>query len=174
MAANSSVSLTSLDFDSYKRELKAFLKQQSAFKDYDYESSNINVLLDVLAYNTYQNAFYMNMIGNEMFLDSAQLRDSVVSHAKELNYLPRSFKSSEATLALTIVTTDQDKRNIVIPKGTAFSTRVGSNTYLFTTAETSTVTSSNTTFTTTLTVYEGDYVTDTYPVSYTKPTKYTK
>ena len=173
MAANSSVSLTSLDFDSYKRELKAFLKQQSAFKDYDYESSNINVLLDVLAYNTYQNAFYMNMIGNEMFLDSAQLRDSVVSHAKELNYLPRSFKSSEATLALTIVTTDQDKRNIVIPKGTAFSTRVGSNTYLFTTAETSTVTSSNTTFTTTLTVYEGDYVTDTYPVSYTKPTKYT-
>lgn len=172
MAANSSVSLTSLDFDSYKRELKAFLKQQSAFKDYDYESSNMNVLLDVLAYNTYQNAFYMNMIGNEMFLDSAQLRDSVVSHAKELNYLPRSFKSSEATLALTIVTTDQDKRNIVIPKGTAFSTRVGSNTYLFTTAETSTVTSSNTTFTTTLTVYEGDYVTDTYPVSYTKPTKH--
>jgi hypothetical protein len=172
MAANSSISLTSLDFDSYKRELKAFLKQQSAFKDYDYESSNMNVMLDLLAYNTYQNAFYMNMIGNEMFLDTAQLRDSVVSHAKELNYLPRSFKSAEASLALTIVSADAEKRNVVIPKGTAFSTRVGANTYLFTTAETSTVTSSNSTFTTTLTVYEGDYVSETYPVSYTTPTKF--
>jgi hypothetical protein len=132
----------------------------------------MSVLLDVLAYNTYQNAFYMNMISNEMFLDTAQLRDSVVSHAKELNYLPRSFKSAEATLAVTIVSSDPEKRNIVIPKGTAFSTRVGANTYLFTTPETSTVTSSNTTFATSLTVYEGDYVTDTYPVSYTTPVNY--
>ena len=83
MAANSSLELTSLDFDSTKNSLKAFLKAQSAFKDYDFEGSNINILLDVLSYNTFMNAFYLNMVASESFLDSAQLRDSIVSHAKE-------------------------------------------------------------------------------------------
>ena len=110
--ANSSISLTSLDFDSYKTSLKTYLKQQDNFKDYDFEASNINVLLDVMSYNTYLNAFYMNMIGNEMFLDSAQIRDSVVSHAKELNYVPSSFKSAEAELALTITTSTAGKKKL--------------------------------------------------------------
>ena len=146
MPANSSISLTSLDFDSYKSSLKAFLKQQNLFKDYDYESSNMNVFLDVLAYNTYQNSFYLNMVGNEMFLDSAKIRSSVVSHAKELNYTPRSFRSASANVQVTITTSDATKRNITIPKGTGFSTRVGSNTYIFTTNESSVVTSSNSKF----------------------------
>lgn len=166
MAANSSISLTSLDFDDYKLSLKTFLKSQKNFKDYDFEGSNMSVLLDVLAYNTYQNAFYMNMIGNEMFLDTAQLRDSVVSHAKELNYLPRSFRSAEAEIQLTINTTDPDKKNITIPKGTNFTSRVGSNTYNFTTNENIVVTSSNNTFVTSFKIYEGDTFTDTYNVNY--------
>ena len=82
MAANSSIILTQLDFNEYKASLKAYLKEQSEFQDYDFDGSNLSVLLDILAYNTYQNAFYLNMVSNEMFLDSAKLRDSVISHAK--------------------------------------------------------------------------------------------
>lgn len=170
--ANSSISLTSLDFDSYKNSLKTYLKQQDRFRDYDFEASNMSVLLDVLSYNTYLNAFYMNMVGNEMFLDSAQLRDSVVSHAKELNYVPYSFKSAEAQLALTITSNDPSKKNITIPRGTIFSTRVGSNNFTFTTDESVVTTSSNNVFTTSLRVYEGDTLTDTYSVNYTNPSNY--
>lgn len=170
--ANSSISLTSLDFDSYKNSLKTYLKQQDRFKDYDFEASNMSVLLDVLSYNTYLNAFYMNMIGNEMFLDSAQLRDSVVSHAKELNYVPYSFKSAEAQLALTITSSDPAKKNITIPRGTIFSTRVGSNNFTFTTDESIVTTSSDNVFTTSIRVYEGDTLTDTYSVNYTDPVNY--
>ena len=100
--ANSSISLTHLDFNEYKSSLKSYLTEQEEFKDYDFDGSNLSVLLDVLAYNTYQNAFYMNMVSNEMFLDSARLRDSVISHAKELNYLPRSFTSAKAVIQLII------------------------------------------------------------------------
>ena len=81
MASNSSIILTQLDFNEYKTALKTYLTEQDEFKDYDFDGSNLSVLLDVLAYNTYQNAFYLNMIGNEMFLDSARLRDSVSSLA---------------------------------------------------------------------------------------------
>jgi len=172
MPANSSISLTSLDFDSYKSSLKAFLKQQNLFKDYDYESSNMNVFLDVLAYNTYQNSFYLNMVGNEMFLDSAKIRSSVVSHAKELNYTPRSFRSASANVQVTITSSDATKRNITIPKGTGFSTRVGSNTFIFTTNESTVVTSSNSTFVSSLTIFEGDFVTDAYAVDYETPSSY--
>jgi len=160
--ANSSIALTSLDFDSYKESLKTFLRSQSQFADYDFEASNMSVFLDVLAFNTYQNAFYMNMIGNEMFLDSAQLRDSVISHAKELNYLPRSFKSAEATLDIRINSTNAEKKNITVPKGTGFVTRVGANTFLFTTNQNHVLTSANSTFTGSIRVYEGDYITDSY------------
>jgi hypothetical protein len=133
--ANSSIVLTQLDFDSYKDSLKTFLKSQDRFKDYDFDGSNLSVLLDVLSYNTYQNAFYLNMISNEMFLDSAKLRDSVVSHAKELNYLPRSFRSSSAVIKLVITSSDATKRSIVIPKGTSFTSRVDDFTYNFSTTE---------------------------------------
>jgi len=121
MAANSSLELTSLDFDSTKTSLKNFLKAQSAFKDYDFEGSNINILLDVLAYNTFLNSFYLNMVASESFLDSAQLRDSIVSHAKELNYLPRSKKSSRITLEPFEVYLDSTVTELYMPKGTRFS-----------------------------------------------------
>ena len=102
MASNTSVVLSSLDFDTLKTNFKDFLSTQSVFKDYDYSGSNINVLLDVMSYNTYLNAFYLNMVASEMFLDSAQKYDSVISHAKELNYLPRSSRSSVADLTVTL------------------------------------------------------------------------
>lgn len=169
--ANSSIILTQLDFASYKSSLKAYLQEQTEFKDYDFDASNMSVLLDVLAYNTYQNAFYMNMVGNEMFLDSARLRDSVVSHAKELNYLPRSFTSSKAKIQLKITPSDSEKNSIVVPKGTSFISRVNDFSYTFTTNE-------NTVLTTktdgafvsdSIDIYEGVYLTDTYAVDYNNP-----
>ena len=178
MAANSSIVLTQLDFDSYKDSLKTFLKSQDRFKDYDFDGSNLSVLLDVLSYNTYQNAFYLNMVSNEMFLDSAKLRDSVISHAKELNYLPRSFRSSSAVIQLVITSTDAAKRSIVIPKGTSFTTRVDDFTYNFSTTENYVITNrtpSGSSFvyeSEPIRVYEGSYLSDTYTVNYSNPLVY--
>jgi hypothetical protein len=171
MAANSSIALTQLDFDSIKTSLKTYLSEQNEFQDYDFEGSNLSVLVDILAYNTYQNAFYLNMIGNEMFLDSAKLRDSVISHAKELNYLPRSFTSSKADLRLTITPTDANKNSIVVPKGTGFISRVDDYSFTFTTTENLVITNKvNGSFVSdTITVYEGNYLSDTYAVNYANP-----
>ena len=84
MANNLSLNLIDLDFDTLKENLKNFLKQQDQFKDYDFDGASLSVLLDILTYNTQKNAFFYNMAISEAFLDSAQLRDSVLSKAKEL------------------------------------------------------------------------------------------
>ena len=174
MAANSSISLTQLDFTEYKNSLKAYLREQNEFKDYDFDGSNLSVLLDILAYNTYQNAFYLNMVSNEMFLDSAKLRDSVISHAKELNYLPRSFTSAKASIQLRITPTDANKNSIVIPKGTSFISRVDDFSYSFNTNENLVVTNKvNGTFVSeSIILYEGNYLSDTYVVNYNNPLIY--
>jgi hypothetical protein len=165
MAANTSINLVNLDFTSLKDSLKTYLKTQNVFKDYDFEGSNINVLLDVLSYNTYMNTFYLNMIGNEMFLDSAQLRESVISRAKELNYTPRSFKSARATVTLTIQTTG-NTASITMPKGTTFNSRIGSNTFTFSTDENKVISGANSTFVSDeFVIYEGQYVNDTFTVN---------
>lgn len=171
--ANSSISLTSIDFNSHKESLKAYLSEQEQFKDYDFEGSNLNVLLDILSYNTYLNSFYLNMVGNEMFLDTAQLRDSVVSHAKELNYLPRSFTSSVANVSITVTSTDPNKRSIIIPRGTPFITKVGSTNYTFSTNENISVTSANNTFVASnIQIFEGAFLSDSYIVDYNNPSQY--
>jgi hypothetical protein len=174
MAANSSIILSQLDFNEYKNALKMYLTEQDEFKDYDFEGSNLSVLIDILSYNTYQNAFYLNMIGSEMFLDSAKLRDSVVSHAKELNYLPRSFTSAIAKIQLTIVPTDSNKNSIVVPKGTSFISRVDDFTYTFSTNENTVITNKvNGAFQSeTITIYEGNYLSDTTVINYNSPLIY--
>jgi hypothetical protein len=107
--ANSNIQITDLDFDTIKNNLKTFLRSQNTLQDYDYEGSALSTLLDVLAYNTQYNAYYLNMVGNEMFLDSAILRDSVVSQAKALNYTPKSVIAPSANVTITVsgVTTPQ-------------------------------------------------------------------
>ena len=130
--AGENLSVANLDFSSIKTSLKGYLKQQNIFKDFDFEGSNLSAMLDVLSYNTYMQNFYLNMVASESFLDSAQLRDSVVSHAKQLNYLPRSRRSSKATVLINI-TPDDVPPTITIPKYTEFTTVVDSNTYTFTT-----------------------------------------
>lgn len=133
-----STPLTELDFDTIKNDLKTFLLSQSQFKDADYDGSNMSVLLDVLSYNTYINNFYTNMAISEMFLDSAQIRGSVISHAKELNYLPHSIKSSSATIDVDINAIDSPPF-VVIPKYTSFTSTIGTKQFNFVNLETSTV-----------------------------------
>ena len=100
----SRLNVTELDFDSIKTNLKTFLSQQSEFQDFDFEGSGLSILLDILAYNTHYNAYYMNMIANESFLESAILRNSVVSHAKTYGYIPRSMAAPMSGLDFTVIT----------------------------------------------------------------------
>ena len=88
--AQQNLQVTELDFDDIKANLKTYLKGQSEFSDYNFEGSGLSVIIDLLAYNTHYLGMNANMFANEMFLDSATLRSSVVSHAKKLNYTPRS------------------------------------------------------------------------------------
>jgi hypothetical protein len=120
------------------------------------------------------------MVGSEMFLDSSQLRDSVVSHAKELNYVPRSFKSSQANVNITVNSSVMNKRSIVVPKGYTFTSRFGSRNFTFSTAENFvisdyTINSNRTrlTFTgTNIPIYEGYYVADNYTYSSNNPQRF--
>ena len=163
--ANTTLNVTSLDFDEIKQNLKTFMKSKPQFRQVDFDASNINVLLDVLAYNTYMNSFYLNMVASEMFIDSAQLRESVVSHAKSLNYLPRSFRSSAAVVNIAI-TPSTPVTSVTIPSGTEFLSRVESNTYVFSTNEDITVTTvANGTFVASgVVLYEGLRIEDAFVV----------
>ena len=163
--ANNSISLVSLDFDTLKAQLKSYLKGQAQFSDYDFDGSNMSVLLDILTYNTHLNAFYLNMVASEMFLDSAQLRNSVVSIAKSLNYTPRSAKSAKAKLNLQF---PQSGLSVfTIPKGTRFSGKNSVGTFQFLTTEALVLYPSGGKFTANdVTLYEGTQTTDAFIVNY--------
>ena len=102
MAKPSEIDIINLDFEGIRESLISYLKSQDRFKDYNFRGSNLSVLIDLLANNTTYNAFYLNMIGNELFLDTALHRNSVVSRAKELNYTPHSMVAPTATVKITI------------------------------------------------------------------------
>ena len=152
--------VTELDFDNIKDNLKVFLKAQSQFKDYDFEGAGMNILLDVLAYNTHYLGFNANMLANEMFLDSASLRSSVVSHAKTLGYETTSARAPVATINVSLNTTANTK---TMSAGTAFTTSVDGTDYQFVT--TADVTASNTGSAVPfdgVKIYEGSYITTKY------------
>lgn len=162
--ANSSLNISSLDFDTLKNNLKEFLKSQNTFKDYNFDGPNISVLLDVLSYNSYLNSFYLNMVASEMFLDSAQKYDSVISHAKELNYIPRSAHTSTSEVSFSIVTEGIDGR-FTIPKGTNFTGTNSNGVFNFVTDETITITSPNEVYNVSnLRIREGTYFQDSFIV----------
>jgi len=121
--------VTELDFDSIKRNLKTFLSQQDEFRDYNFEGSGMSVLLDVLAYNTHYLGFNANMLANEMYLDSADLRSSVVSLAKQVGYTTRSASTSSANI--DIVVNNGSGPAITMSRGTKFSTTVDGQAYSF-------------------------------------------
>jgi len=167
MPANSSLSLTSLDFDTLKANLILFMQNQTVFKDYNFLGSNLNVLMDILAYNSTLNAFYLNMVGSEAFLDTAQLRDSVVSRAKELNYIPRSARSAMGAVSVSF-TTSGIAGTLLIPAGTLFSGTNSNGGFSFVTDQNHTLLSAGSNyFIPALTVFEGKLFTETFIVDNT-------
>lgn len=151
----------SLDFDQLKANLKTYLQNQTQFKDYDFEGSNLSALLNLLSYNSYLNAFYLNMVGNEMFLDTAVLRDSVISRAKELNYTPRSTQSAVASVRVQVDVTNNFINTVTIPRFQTFSASVSNTTYTFSTADNITITrDANNNFIADVNIYEGFVVSE--------------
>ena len=129
--SNKKINVTTLDFDDIKTNLKTFLSGQDQFQDYDFEGSAMSVLLDVLAYNTHYNALYNNLAINEMFLDSARKRNSVVSLSKMLGYSPRSATCSKANITLTVSAPSSGANLLVLPNYTPFTTTVDGKNYTF-------------------------------------------
>lgn len=135
MAQSKRIIVNDLDFDSIKNNLKEFLKAQDKFSDYNFEGSGLSILLDVLAYNTHYNAIYNNLTINELFLDSARKRSSVVSRATELGYTPNSCRSSRAAVQITVINSTTQNTNLTLPRYTPFNTTVDGKTYTFYTFE---------------------------------------
>lgn len=158
---DNSLALTTLDQDTLKQSLKNYLKNQDVFRGYDFEAADLNVLLSLLSYNTSMLAFFTNMNISESWLDSAQLRDSLSSHAKDLNYLPRSARSPLARVRVTFQATG-DNQPYTIEKGSSFTTQVKNLSYQYTIPETLVVSSSNTTFQFETDIYEGTYLKESY------------
>lgn len=129
--ANNKINVSDLDFDLIKTNLKEFLKTQDQFTDYNFEGSGLNVLLDILAYNTHYNAMYTNLAVNEMFLDSASKRDSVISIANNYGYLPSSRKSAVANVSMTVPVGSNTSSTLSIPKYTPFTATVSGIDYNF-------------------------------------------
>jgi hypothetical protein len=121
--------ISELDFDGIKSNLKTFLSQQNEFTDYDFEGSGMSVLLDTLAYNTHYLAYNANMLANEMYLDSADLRSSVVSLAKQVGYTPTSCTSSTATI--DVLVNNASGATLTMSRGTKFTTTVDGQSYSF-------------------------------------------
>ena len=134
--ANTYLKVTELDFDGIKNNLKTYLSARPEFKDYNFEGSTIGTLIDVLAYNTHYNSYYANMLANEMFLDTAQQRDSIVSRARELGYLPGSSKGSQANIKLTFLGVPAEETRITLRKNTSFTTVIDNVAYTYVLPET--------------------------------------
>ena len=138
MAEIQKLNIAELDFDTIKNNLKDYFGSQSEFTDHDFGGSAISVMLDVLAYNTYYNAYYVNMLASESFLDSAQLRDSVVSKASMLGYTPQSTTGAKANVSITVTPNDAPA-TVTIDKFTQFTSSVNGTSYVFCTSGSSTV-----------------------------------
>jgi len=150
---------TNLDFDQIKTSIKDYLRANSTFSDFDFEGSNFSVLIDTLAYNTYITAFNSNMIVNESFLDSATLRENVVSLARNIGYVPRSRTAARATISFT-VSTSEDTPTLTLQRGLVCVGNANDTTYTFSIPEniTTTVVDGVATFSN-IDVYQGTYLT---------------
>lgn len=140
------ISVSELDFDQIKSNLKDFMRGQSQFTDYDFEGSALSNLLDVLALNTHYNALYTNLAVNEMFLDSAVKRNSVVSLAKMLGYVPNSAKCASATVNVTVNNPVSTPTTLTLPRYSTFSTSIDGVGFTFYTTENVTISSDGTSY----------------------------
>ena len=155
--ATSKLKISEFDFTNVKTNLKQFLSNNDEFKDYDFEGSGMAVLLDLLAYNTHYLAYNMNVMGNEMFIDTADLRNSIVSHAKTLGYTPNSVRAPTADI--NVVVNNATGATLTMNAGTQFQTTVDDIGYNFVTISSTTISPVDGVYTfSNLKIYEGTYV----------------
>jgi hypothetical protein len=171
-SANSYLQVTELDFEQIRTNLKSYLSTQTQFQDYDFEGSAMAVLLDVLSYNTHYNAYYVNMLANEMFLDTAQQRDSVVSHAKLVGYTPVSAIGASANVTVTFTGVANTTAQFTIPKNSKFTTTIDDIQYTYVTPEAYSVTNSSNTFSRAINIREGLPLTHRFVVNDANPIRY--
>jgi hypothetical protein len=134
MAIDNNLRVDELNFEGIKTNFKKYLQSQDQFRDYNFDGAGISVLLDLLAYNTYYNSFYLNMVAGEAFLSTAQKRNSIVNLANSLDYVPRSTSSASitGTLALTV---SGSPASVNIPAFTQFSGSIDGKSYIFSNVE---------------------------------------
>ena len=166
--ASNKLEVSELDFDDIKSNLKTFLQNQSEFQDYNFEGSGFAVLLDLLAYNTHYLGFNANMLANEMYLDSADIRKNIVSLAKMLGYTPTSPKAP--TAVINILINNGSGTSVTMPKGTVFTTSVDGTSYQFVTNAVNTIAPSSGVYRfSNISVFEGTLVTFKYTVDSSDP-----
>jgi hypothetical protein len=168
MASDNNLKIDALDFQGIKTNFKSYLQAQDQFRDYNFEGSGLNVLLDLLAYNTYYNSFYLNMVAAEAFLPTAQKRNSVVNLAKSLNYTPRSVTSASISGTATLTVTGAPA-NVTIPAYTSFTGSVDGTTYNFLNTSSVIVTPSGGVYSSAMSLKEGRYINRRYTVNLNDP-----
>ena len=162
---------TNLDFSDLKTQIKDYLRSNSEFTDFDFEGSNFSALIDLLAYNSYITSYNTNMTVNEVFLDSATLRENVVSLARNIGYVPRSTRSSKARISFTVDMSQTDARTVKLLSGQVALGAVVNGNYIFSVPDDTTVPVNRDGIATfdNLEIYEGIYLTSTFIVDYSQP-----
>ena len=162
---------TNLDFAELRAQIKDYLRLNSDFADFDFEGSNFSTLIDLLAYNSYITAYNTNMAVNECFLDSATLRENVVSLARNIGYVPRSTRAAQATVNFSVDLGTNDTKILTLKAGqVALGNQLGSN-YIFSIPDdfVATTGDDNTAFFDNLRVYEGIYLQKQFQIDYSQP-----
>ena len=163
MAIDNNLRVDELNFEGIKTNFKRYLQAQDQFRDYNFDGAGISVLLDMLAYNTYYNSFYLNMVASEAFLTTAQKRNSVINLASSLNYVPRSTTSASITGTL-LLTVANAPTSVTIPEFTEFTGSIDGVSYKFLNVNSKTIFSSAGVFSDSITLKEGTLITTRYTV----------
>ena len=167
------VNFSNVNFDQIKQSIQDYLKANSNFTDYDFEGSNLSTIVDALAYNTYITSYNANMVTNEVFLDSATLRENVVSLARNIGYVPKSRKSAVANISFSVDASGTDAVTLTLKAGiVALSNKkFNNNSYIFSIVDDITVPVESTgiAFFNNVNIYEGTYVTQNWSVSSRNP-----
>lgn len=174
MASNTSFRIVELDPTGIKENLKNFLRNQTEFTDFNFEGSGMNILLDLLAYNTHYLSYHMNMIAAESFLDSAQLRNSIISHSKHIGYTPQSMKPARLFATITVtpsVNEDQAATTLTLPRWTRFiAQKLDGGNYGFVTINSNTAVKTGNTFVfSNVVLKQADVITRTYLAQSSNP-----
>ena len=172
------VNFSNLDFDQIKVSIRDYLKTNSNFTDYDFEGSNLSTIIDTLAYNTYISSYNSNMVSNEVFIDSATLRENVVSLARNIGYVPRARKSAKGTISFEVDVSGSNVSTVTLQPGIVATSNLlfGKTSFVFSVLEEKkvTVNTNGIAVFQNIPIYEGTYIKQSFTVSSRTPNqKYT-